>query len=125
MKIRKPKPTSEYDIQCQIVEYFNRVYPHFILYSTSNEACYRRSAYYHASGMVSGAPDFQIIIDKRTIYFELKNAKGRQSDVQKMMQVRLKKLNQRYYLIRSLDDFKAVMAVELLDSHEVHEHTRS
>jgi hypothetical protein len=62
-----------------------------------------------ATGMKAGVSDLIILIPGKTIFIELKNENGKQSLKQKEFQETVLNLNQEYYLLRSLDEFKSLI----------------
>lgn len=62
------------------------------------------------TGLLPGASDLIVILPSgHLLWVEVKDHKGRQSDKQKEFQSRVKKLGFKYYLIRSLDEFKKII----------------
>lgn len=57
---------------------------------------------------ISGYPDLTIFKDNLTIFVEVKNEKGVQSEIQKYVQKQLEKQGFKYYLVRSLEEFKHI-----------------
>ena len=55
---------------------------------------------------ITGYPDITLFKDNSTIFVEVKNEKGIQSEIQKYVQKQLEKQGFKYYLVRSLDEFK-------------------
>lgn len=55
---------------------------------------------------ITGYPDLTLFKDSLTIFVEVKNEKGIQSEIQKYVQKQLEKQGFKYYLVRSLDEFK-------------------
>lgn len=113
---RKPKTQkdtrSEYEIQCEAVQWFRERFPNQIIYSTPNEAARNNWAKYEKSGATAGSPDLVVSLKDRVFFVEMKNAKGVQSDNQKAFQWRCDALGIGYYLCRNLDDFKRAILSE-------------
>ena len=57
----------------------------------------------------NGTPDIIAVIDGRFIGLEFKTYRGRQSEDQKIFQVRLEAAGGKYHIIRSVDDLNAVL----------------
>jgi hypothetical protein len=60
-----------------------------------------------ATGLVAGVSDLIIVQPNRVIFLELKDTNGRQSNEQKSFQEKVTALGFEYWLIRSLEEFKA------------------
>ena len=60
-------------------------------------------------GMISGAPDFVIVTQNKTLFIELKTTKGRQSDFQKLFQTWSAKNNIQYYIVRDIKDLEDIL----------------
>ena len=63
-----------------------------------------------ATGLVAGVSDLIIVQPDRVIFLELKDTNGRQSNEQKSFQEKVTALGFEYWLIRSLEEFKAKLA---------------
>ncbi len=62
--------------------------------------------------LVTGKPgisDLILVVYGKTIYIEIKDHKYKQSDEQKEFQAHCEANNQPYWVVRSLDQFKALM----------------
>lgn len=62
-------------------------------------------------GARKGFPDIYVLIDGRSIFFEVKTGKGRQSKHQVQMQHMLEKHGAEYYVVRSVDYVKKALFV--------------
>lgn len=111
---RKPvkRQRPEYLIQRDIVNWFRKEYPDFLLFSCPNEAIYRRREYFHQLGALSGVSDLVIVTDKRVLWVECKSDTGRQSTEQRQFQSNVERLGYKYYLVRSLSQFKEIISNE-------------
>ena len=58
---------------------------------------------------MNGYPDLTLFKDNKTIFIEVKNEKGIQSELQKYVQKQLQKEGFKYFLVRSLDEFKKIV----------------
>lgn len=58
---------------------------------------------------MNGYPDLTLFKDNKTIFIEVKNEKGIQSELQKYIQKQLEKEGFKYFLVRSLDEFKKIV----------------
>lgn len=59
-----------------------------------------------ATGMKVGHSDFNIYMNGKCYFFEVKTPTGVQSDSQKRFESEVKSLGFEYYIVRSLDEFK-------------------
>ena len=55
---------------------------------------------------INGYPDITLFKDNLTIFVEVKSEKGVQSEIQKYVQKQLEKQGFKYYLVKSLEEFK-------------------
>lgn len=55
---------------------------------------------------INGFPDLTLFKQNTTIFIEVKNEKGVQSEIQKYVQKQLENQGFRYFLVRSLEEFK-------------------
>lgn len=112
-KPKTPKDTrSEYEIQCEAVEWFRKTFPNQVIFSCPNEAARRNWAHFSKSGATSGSPDLVVSIKDKVFFVEYKTQSGQQSDNQKAFQWRCDALGIGYYLCRNLDDFKRAILAE-------------
>lgn len=95
-----------------IVDWFKKEYPNFLIFSVPNEAIYRRREYFHQLGALSGVSDLIIVTDKRVLWVECKSDTGRQSTEQRQFQSCVENLGYNYYIVRSLDQFKEIISNE-------------
>lgn len=63
------------------------------------------------TGVVSGVSDLIVLMPSKTIFVEIKKPNGIQSDTQKVFMQRVKALAFEYYIARSLEDFKNIIAL--------------
>ena len=63
-----------------------------------------------ATGLVSGVSDLIIIQPNRCLFIELKLEKGKQSENQKNFENKVKRLGFEYFIVRSLEEFKKIVA---------------
>ena len=109
---RKNGEKSEYDIQCECVEWLKHNHPGYIVFSVPNEATAKRASKYKRSGMLPGVSDLIAITPYGIMFIEMKNAVGRQSKAQRTFQRRLEEFGYEYYLCRSLEEFKEIIEKE-------------
>jgi hypothetical protein len=63
-----------------------------------------------ATGMKVGHSDFNIYLPNgKTLFFEVKTPTGRQSEHQKRFELEVNNLGFKYFLVRSLDEFKKIV----------------
>ncbi len=61
------------------------------------------------TGLLAGVSDLIMFIGKDVYCIEVKTSTGRQSDKQKEWQNRVELLGHKYFLVRSLDEFKKIV----------------
>jgi len=109
---------SEEQIQKSIVKWFRNTYclkhhkPRLAIFSVPNEAAYKNKKFI-LTGLMQGVSDLIVVIHDKTLYFELKTEKGKQSPKQIEFEETIKNLNQEYYLCRSLEQFKTIIKTYL------------
>jgi len=64
---------------------------------------------FKAIGVVKGISDFILILPQETVYIELKTNIGKQSSDQKLFQAQVEDSCQRYFLVRSFEEFKSLI----------------
>jgi len=105
-QLEKLKEKSEFTIQCEIVSYCRK--NDILIFSVPNEAT-RFNTRYKKSGVLSGVSDLILIAMGRTIYIELKDYKGKQSPSQIDFQNAVELLGHKYYIVRSVKEFKIIL----------------
>lgn len=63
-------------------------------------------------GAKPGDPDLVICLDGQFVGLEVKTQTGRQSDIQKQREKEIRMSGGWYFLVRSLDDLKAVLSLK-------------
>ena len=102
-------------LQAQIVKWFRNEYQMHgkgLIFSTPNGGTRNivEAKKLKATGTMAGVADLTILLpNAKTIFVELKTDIGKQSEVQKIFETKVKNLNFEYYLIRSLSDFKELI----------------
>jgi hypothetical protein len=99
---------TEAQIQQQIIIWFRNNYQikgKGLIFSVANESTYKNKVFKN-TGTMSGVSDLIVVLNGKTIFIELKTEIGIQSQKQKDFESKIKELNQEYYLIRSLEQFK-------------------
>jgi len=111
---------TEARIQQESIQWFRNSYglkhhdPQFVMFSVPNEGRdVVEQMKKKATGMLKGAADTIIILQGKTIYCEFKDSKGRQQPEQIKFQDKVEKLNQQYWLVRSLEEFQVRVKEEL------------
>ena len=105
-KIKALSNKSELTIQVEIVDYCRK--NNIICFSVPNEAT-RNNSKYIKSGVLAGVSDLILLHNKKTYFVELKDYKGRQSDKQKDFENIVSLQGFKYFLVRSLDEFKKII----------------
>lgn len=105
---------SEHQIQASIVAYWNENYPQYrkCLFHVQQKASNAlEGARFKTLGVTAGVSDLILLAPNGLTYFlELKDDKGKQSDHQKAFESQATSLNHHYLIIRSLDEFKALLS---------------
>lgn len=63
-----------------------------------------------AKGTKKGFPDILVLMNGRTIGFEVKTATGKQSKEQKNIENKFKQHGQEYFVVRSLDEVTKILS---------------
>ena len=84
--------------------------PQNIIFSVPNESKSKRETLQKmAIGMMPGVSDLIIIQSDQVLFIEVKTPTGTQSKSQKRFQYLVEALGYKYYLVRSLEDFKTII----------------
>ena len=105
-KIKALSNKSEFTIQVEIVDYCRK--NNIICFSVPNEAT-RNNSKYIKSGVLAGVSDLIVLKNGKSYFVELKDYKGRQSDKQKDFENIVSLQGFKYFLVRSLDEFKKIV----------------
>jgi hypothetical protein len=104
----------ESKIQQEIVMWFNNTHglkhhnPKCLIFSVPNEGkSAQEQMYKKMLGMKSGVSDLILVMPSRVVFVECKDDTGKQSENQKQFESDVTALGFEYWLVRSLDDFKA------------------
>lgn len=100
-------PERELQIAC--VEWFRRNYRNSLIVQVPNEACFNRASEFKKTGMLKGASDVYIVHRGQVLFVEFKAEDGTQSREQRAFQQKVERLGFKYYIIKSLEDFKNVV----------------
>lgn len=111
---------TENKIQQDCVIWFNNNYclkfhnPRYIIFSVPNEG---EDAYEtkrkRERGMLPGVSDLIIVGPDLTLFMETKTPEGRQANSQKDFQCRVEALGFKYYMFRSLEEFKEIIKKQI------------
>ena len=112
---------SEEKLQQSCVIWFNNNYclkhhnPQYCIFSVPNGGLRtkREAMKLKLTGLRAGVSDLIVVLNKKVLFIELKIEDGRQSIVQFEFDNIVKKLNHKYYLIYSLEEFKNAIEYEL------------
>ena len=102
---------TEAQLQQSIIIWFRNNYQmngKGLIFSVANESTYKNKTFKN-TGTMAGVSDLIVVLPNKTIFVELKTETGIQSDKQKIFESKIKELNQEYYLIRSLEQFKTIL----------------
>ena len=102
---------TEAQLQQSIIIWFRNNYQmngKGLIFSVANESTYKNKTFKN-TGTMAGVSDLIVVLPNKTIFVELKTETGNQSDKQKLFESKIKELNQEYYLIRSLEQFKTIL----------------
>lgn len=105
-KIKALSNKSEFTIQVEIVDFCRK--NNIICFSIPNEAT-RNNSKYIKSGVLAGVSDLIVLKNGKSYFVELKDYKGKQSDKQKEFENIVTLQGFKYFLVRSLDEFKKIV----------------
>ncbi len=107
---------TESKIQQEIVVWFNNNFclknmnPKFVIFSVPNETKnYLELKYKRNIGLKSGVSDLIVLMPNKILFIEVKTENGKQSNSQIDFQRTVEDLGFEYYLVRSLENFKAII----------------
>lgn len=107
---------TEAQLQQKIFQYYHNKYcttansPQHIIFSVPNESSNAKEQMYKKSlGLIAGVSDLIIIQPNKVSFVEVKTQSGKQSEKQKEFQNKVELLGFKYYLVRSLEDFKKLV----------------
>ena len=101
---------TEAQIQNEIIVWYRNNYQMHgkgLIFSVANEATYLNKKFKN-TGTMPGVSDLIVVTPNKTIFVELKTEKGSQSENQIKFQKAIENLNHKYYLIRSIEQFKNI-----------------
>jgi hypothetical protein len=103
---------SESKIQQEIVIWYrnNNLNNNNVIFSVPNEGkSAKEQMFKKATGLMSGVSDLICINNGEILFIECKDEKGRQSDKQKEFEKSIISQGHKYFLVRSLDEFKKIV----------------
>lgn len=105
---------SEKELHKAVAAYFNCFLPNTVIWFhyKANELTKRSGGIWKARGVKAGIPDFYLTwrdTRDRTLYIELKSARGRVSPTQANMHSRLEAIGHSVEVARSLDEVEAIL----------------
>jgi hypothetical protein len=97
--------TPEKTIQKQVVRYIKFQYPNLFFFSVRNEGkrSLREGKEAKDMGLLSGVSDLYFLHNGKSLFLELKNEKGKQSDTQKGFEESVTKNGAIYIVANSFD----------------------
>lgn len=113
---------TEDKLQQDIYMWYNNTYclkhhnPRGLIFSVPNGGTrnIREAMTMKATGLLSGVSDLIVVLPNgKLLFVELKLQKGRQSETQKDFEIRVCNLGFEYHIIRSLEQFKELVNVQL------------
>lgn len=99
---------TEHRLQLECIAYFRNEFERHgkgVIIPVVNEATYKNRTF----EICKGASDLILVLPGRTIFCELKTAKGIQSNSQKEFESKVSTLGYKYIIIRSLEQFKNLL----------------
>jgi len=108
---------TESKLQQEIYQWFQNTYclkhhePRLCIFSVPNGGTRNKleAITLKSTGLLPGVSDLIVILPNKVLFIELKTETGIQSQVQKDFEERVAKLGQEYYLVQSLEQFKALI----------------
>ncbi|MFW9821397.1 MAG: VRR-NUC domain-containing protein [Candidatus Thorarchaeota archaeon] len=114
----KNQVITEHSLQCQVVKIL-RLHKIFCfavlnhgLYSLANNQ-YKYLDKCIKEGMIYGIADLICLLEKRTIFLELKVKNNKQTKNQKIFEENVKKIGYEYYIIRKIEDLNNIFQLNL------------
>jgi hypothetical protein len=103
---------SESKIQQEIVIWYrnNNLNNNNVIFSVPNEGkSAKEQMFKKATGLMSGVSDLICINNGEVLFIECKDYKGKQSEKQKEFENIISLQGHKYFLVRSLDEFKKIV----------------
>lgn len=120
--------SEEHNIQTACVTWFRYQYPEYLIFAVPNggkrdkRTIYRRgvpitysptAAKLKEEGALAGVADLIIVAHNKTVFVEMKTAKGKQEVSQKVFERNVQRLGHPYLLCHSFDEFQDKVKREL------------
>lgn len=96
----------EHVLQVECVEWFRKMYPYYIIFSTNNEATRMNPNYFEECGMYRGLSDLVVVAPQGVLFVELKIGFNEMKDYQLKCQEKLEAMGYVYRAVYCLDTFK-------------------
>lgn len=111
MKTKLPTKTKESSIQTAIEKYLQLLEnTGRIVYVKNNSGAFMSPRGHFFRFGKAGSPDFFVFAKNGSCFhLEVKNEKGKQSDLQKEYQARIEKLNHKYFVVRDITDVETIL----------------
>lgn len=106
---------TESRIQQELIMWFRNEYartlePKPLIFSVPNERSnVKEQSRMIATGLLSGVSDLIVLLPNKTLFIEVKDAKGTQKQKQKEFEQTVSNLGFNYYLVRDLETFKNII----------------
>lgn len=108
---------AEAALQTACVGWFRKTYPalELLLFHVPNEGRrnVRQGSRWHALGGVAGVADLILLTPRGAVFIEMKAPKGRVSEAQRTWRRAVTIAGYRYFVVRALEDFKAIVIESL------------
>jgi len=105
---------NESKLQQECLKWFKYQYPRYVIFSIPNGGARnkREAAILKGEGVLSGVSDVFLMYENgkhNGLFIEFKIAKGRQTESQKWFEQKAKEFFYEYKVVRSFDEFQAVI----------------
>lgn len=104
---------EEAAFQKSVVTWFRKNSHACMTFSVPNEATYHSTAKFKALGMLPDSSDLVMILPNVVLFLECKSAAGKLRKEQKEFRDKCKNLNHNYYVIKDLQDVRAILREHL------------
>lgn len=111
---------SEARIQAECVKWIWNEYPEtrgLLYHNYNNPPNSRKGAQLKALGLVPGVADLTFLWNGKAYFFELKDEKGKQSEVQRIWEQKITEQGFYYFVVRDLCTFMACIDLIIGRSH--------
>lgn len=99
---------AEDQIQAEIFKWYRNNHPENLIFAVPNGGTrnIREAMLLKATGTTAGVSDLIVVKQNEVIFVEVKTETGRQSKEQIKFEQKVKSLGFKYFIVRSVDDFK-------------------